>query len=302
MARTFKTPNAFKASVEQRLKAEAKTGRDLGRLRQLLVFDRFIARLIDEFGDAIVLKGGLALELRLQRARTTKDIDIGASGDPKQMLDRFQRAGRLDLHDFMVFEVRRHKYPTILTERAKYEGLRFRVECKIAGKIYGNAFPMDIGIGDPMLGDPEEVVAPDRLRFAGIAPPRVRVYPIESHLAEKLHAYTMKWPNGNSRDKDLPDIALIANETPIRADRLRKAIAKTFAFRDTHPIPDRLPAPPVSWQGPYAEKALEFELPWKTLDECHARAQRFFDPVLGGLPVVTWDPEAWDWSAHAESS
>ena len=29
------------------------------------------------------------------------------------------------------------------------------------------------------------------LGFAGVAPPVLRLYPIETHIAEKLHAYTM---------------------------------------------------------------------------------------------------------------
>jgi hypothetical protein len=34
-------------------------------------------------------------------------------------------------------------------------------------------------------------MAEDVLAFAGIPPPRLRLYPIEMHIAEKLHAYTM---------------------------------------------------------------------------------------------------------------
>ncbi|MEO6576624.1 MAG: hypothetical protein ABIP89_22450 [Polyangiaceae bacterium] len=32
------------------------------------------------------------------------------------------------------------------------------------------------------------LVADDLLAFAGIAPPSLRLYPIETHIAEKLHA------------------------------------------------------------------------------------------------------------------
>ena len=54
-----------------------------------------------------MLKGGLVLELRLQRARTTKDIDLRMMGTPAELLDRLQAAGRLDLGDFMRFEIQR---------------------------------------------------------------------------------------------------------------------------------------------------------------------------------------------------
>ena len=59
--------------------------------------------------------------------------------------------------------------------------------------------------GDPLIGEPDVVVAEDVLAFAGIAPPTLRLYPIETHIAEKLHAYTMPRARPNSRVKDLPD-------------------------------------------------------------------------------------------------
>ena len=70
-ARQYATPLAFKQALEQRLKSSSATGVDFARRRQLLVFDRFLARLAQLAGDAVTLKGGLVLELRLARARTT---------------------------------------------------------------------------------------------------------------------------------------------------------------------------------------------------------------------------------------
>jgi hypothetical protein len=148
--RIYGTPIAFKTAVEQRLKNMIAEGRDLERRRQLVVFDRFLARIVTEFGDAVVLKGGLALELRLERARTTKDIDLRMSGDANQLLSRLQQAGRLELGDFMGFEVGHHRHATIQGDGVRYDGVRFRVECKLAGRLYGRPFGLDVGIGDPM--------------------------------------------------------------------------------------------------------------------------------------------------------
>jgi hypothetical protein len=74
--RRYATPLAFKQALEQQLKSSSSTGADFARRRQLLVFDRFLARLVHIAGDAVTLKGGLVLELRLARARTTKDVDL----------------------------------------------------------------------------------------------------------------------------------------------------------------------------------------------------------------------------------
>ena len=60
-------PLAFKQVLEQRLRNDvAGDGEALTRRRQLLVFDRFLARVIEVFAAAVVLKGGLVFELRLQ--------------------------------------------------------------------------------------------------------------------------------------------------------------------------------------------------------------------------------------------
>jgi hypothetical protein len=80
--RTYSSPQTFKQALEQRLRTASKSGADFARRRQLLVFDRFLARIVATLGDAILLKGGLVLELRLERARTTKDIDLWLTGSP----------------------------------------------------------------------------------------------------------------------------------------------------------------------------------------------------------------------------
>lgn len=106
MVRRYATALAFKTALEQRLQTDAHgSSRELHRLRQLIVFDRFLARLTIAYRDAVVLKGGLVLELRLSRARTTKDIDLRLAGRSDETLTRLQDAGQLDLGDFLTFTV-----------------------------------------------------------------------------------------------------------------------------------------------------------------------------------------------------
>jgi hypothetical protein len=249
-------------------------------------------------GEAATLKGGLALELRIERARTTKDIDLRMIGSPDRILEQLQEAGRLDAGDFMTFEVRPDaECPDIQNEGMRYEGMRFRAECRLAGKIYGQSFGVDVAFGDPMLGEAEVVVAHDTLDFAGIAPPTLRLYPVETHIAEKLHAYTMPRTRPNSRVKDLPDLALLATVGPRESKRLRAAIDQTFAFRKTHAPPTTLPDPPAAWEASYARMAEENDLPWLTLVDVTAAARVFLDPVLGveSHRSIVWSPSARDW-------
>ena len=295
-ARTYPSPEAFKQALEQRLRTAAGSGAALGRKRQLLVFDRFLARIVAVLGDAATLKGGLVLELRLSRARTTKDVDLRLVGAPEDLLAKLQEAGRRALGDFMTFEiVPDEDHPEIQNDGMQYEGLRFRAECKLAGKLYGQRFGVDVAFGDPIFGDPEDRIAEDVLAFAGIAPPKLRLYPIETHIAEKLHAYTMPRPHPNSRVKDLPDLALLATAQPLDAKRLRAALAQTFTFRNTHPLPVKLPDPLPAWTSPYAAMAREDQLAWPTLDDVTKAARTFLDPVLAETLDATWEPESWCW-------
>jgi hypothetical protein len=154
---------------------------------------------------------------------------------------------------------------------------------------------VDVVFGEQLFDEPEVVTAEDVLDFAGIAPPKLRLYPIESHLAEKLHAYTMPRPHPNSRVKDLPDIALLATIKTLEAVRLRDAIRQTFAYRGSHPIPEALPDPAQNWIPLYAAMALENELAWPTLEAVTAAARAFLDPILQGGADLLWHPESWQW-------
>jgi hypothetical protein len=257
--REYSSPEAFKQALESRLRTSASSVA-FPRKRQLLVFDRFLARVVAVLGNTATLKGGLVLEIRLQRARTTKDVDLRMTGSPA-------------------------------------EGMRFRAACKLAGRPYGDPFGVDVAYGDPMLGEPEVVKANDLLAFAGIAPPMLRLYPIETHIAEKLHAYTMPRARPNSRVKDLPDLALLATIRPLEAERVRAAVQLTFAFRKTHPPPSSLPEPPTAWEKPYAAMAVEDKLPWHALEEVTRAAKAFLDPVLAGDMKAVWRPQTWTWGA-----
>ncbi len=78
------------------------------------------------------------------------------------------------------------------------------------------------------------------------------MYPVETHVAEKLHAYTKPPRAGrvNSRVRDLPDIALLATVKAFDAGGQRAALETTFAFRGTHGLPGTFPLR-TGWDAPY---------------------------------------------------
>lgn len=293
----YATPLAFKEALEARLRTASRaSGEDQNRLRMRLVMDRFAARVAAEYGDDVVLKGGIVLELRLEEARATKDLDLRLVGAPGGTLTRLQRAGRDDLGDHLTFEVRPDpRHPRIETDGLRYEGLRFRVQARLAGKVFGGPFGVDAAFAEPLIGEPDLIVGSGFLSFAGVEAVALRVYPLETHIAEKLHAYTLPRDRPNSRVKDLPDLGLLGRVRSIESVKLRAAIEATFAHRATHAVPCSVPEPTATWERPYARMSSRDRLPWSDLATVAAAVQAFLDPVLGGGAAALWSPTAWNW-------
>jgi hypothetical protein len=222
------------------------------------VFDRFLARVFAVFGDRAIAKGGAVLELRLERARTTRDIDLRVTGDPRSILPLLERASAMDGGDFLSFVVKPDPHhPAIGGDGVVYEGQRFRAEARLARKIYGEPFGVDAAFGDVLLVPPEEILGTDFFAFANVPRTKLRVYPRTTHLAEKLHAYTLPRERENSRVKDLPDIALLATtgegSTPStfaqRSSRPSRSGGLTRSRRHCLPRPKPGKRPTPRWRG-----------------------------------------------------
>ncbi len=122
------------------------------------------------------------------------------------------------------------------------------------------------------------------------------MYPRATHIAEKLHAYTMPRPTPNSRIKDLPDLVILAGVGSLEGSELRRALEQTFGHRNTHALPEAFPAPPERWREPYRRTAQEEGLAWGTLDQAHEAAAKFLEPILRG-ELGVWDPAHWRWTS-----
>jgi len=158
----------------------------------------------------------------------------------------------------------------------------------------GGWFRIDVAFAEPMCGVPEEVESSSFLGFAGVRSTKIRIYPLETHIAEKLHAFTLPRKRANSRVKDIPDIALLASVREIEGAALCLAMDKVFAYRDTHSVPSLIPDPPVSWAPVYERIASRDELRWKSMAEVMGAVRQFLEPVLGGTPQW-WRPDWWQW-------
>jgi hypothetical protein len=120
---------------------------------------------------------------------------------------------------------------------------------------------------------------------------------LETHIAEKLHAYVGVYSGGraSSRVKDLVDLAMIESLFSMQAGQLADAIESTFTARDGDP-PKALPAPPSEWLIPYRKLATEVGLA-PEVGKAYERVGTFIDPVLDGRldRQAMWDPTDHVW-------
>jgi hypothetical protein len=95
---------------------------------------------------------------------------------------------------------------------------------------------IDVGFGDAITPAP---MATDFPTLLASPAPRLRIYPRESVVAEKLHAMVyLGLPN--SRMKDFFDVWFLCREFPFEGMQLARAVKATFERRST-PIPDEVP-------------------------------------------------------------
>lgn len=289
---------AFRQALETRLLALSRSqGSSLVRLRNEVAFDRLLARLLIAAPGRWVLKGGLALDYRFgTRARTTKDMDLaGAAGEEVATSDLLAAAD-LDMGDYFSFSIERTAKLDQLFEGA---AVRYHVRADLGARRFED-FVVDIGFDLPPGWEPELLIGPDLLSFAGIDPVAAPSLPLELQVAEKVHAYTRGYGVdgvGSTRVKDIVDLALVASAAELDAGRLRRAIGETFVHRSGRSTPPALPRPPADWAVPFGRLAGEIHLA-ADLDGGHQLAARLLDPILSGnVTTGRWNAVGQAWLA-----
>jgi Nucleotidyl transferase AbiEii toxin, Type IV TA system len=274
--RQYASAAAFRAALEARLQTIAKAeGIDLQRLRRQVSFDRLLVRLFADKNAPWLLKGGYAMELRLQKARTTKDIDLtvaaGLEGGQARLLALLQDSASVMIDDdFFRFTI---GASIMDLEGAPEGGARYPVTASLAGRGF-TKFHLDVGLGDEVVPPIEHISSRDWLDFAGIAPAVCPAISREQQFAEKLHAFTKPRDAGpNSRVKDLVDMALLIQMARIDRSKLEEAVRLTFVRRGTHDLPAELLQPPDTWQTPYRRLAEECGLTWSMAESVQAVAE-----------------------------
>lgn len=269
----FATAGAFRRSLEDRLNQTSKNqGTDLNRLRRRVAFERLLARLFTEENPRWLLKGGYAIELRLQDiARATKDIDLCMPDptfqvlqgqNPQQVLrELLQDELVKSLDDWFIFRL---GAPTADLRAAPLGGARFPVHSHLDNRPFAR-FNLDVGLGDAVVSEPEWITGHQLLSFADIQPARIAMVPLDQQFAEKIHAYSFPREQP-SRVRDLVDLVLLIENGLPESAQIIRALQATFTRRDTHSLPTQLEPPPASWREPYAALATEYNMSYATAE------------------------------------
>jgi predicted nucleotidyltransferase component of viral defense system len=228
--------NRLEQSVKDQLKNIAReTGKDFNFVCIQYLQERFLARLEKSvYRDNFILKGALLLlAYKIPVVRPSKDIDFlgqRTSNETDQIESAIREIAEIDLEDGVVFQPEEMAIEQI-TDDAEYGGFRVRISATAGGDWH--RLQLDIGFGDKIIDGPLDIDYPAMLDFP---PPRIKVYSLESAIAEKLEAI-VSLGTFSSRMKDYFDVWFLIRNQNTDNGTLRKAIYATFERRNT-PIED----------------------------------------------------------------
>lgn len=246
------------ASVRERLLVLAKSsGEEFERTLARFAAERLLYRLgASAARERCLLKGASLLAVWLSDPyRATRDIDILASGDVDDEAIQWLLEEICAMpcpEDGLRFDLTELKIEMIRPEE-EYSGKRARFRAHL-GKAR-IAMQLDIGVGDAVVVEPEEVLYPTML--SALPAPQLRAYPREVTVAEKFEAM-IKLGTRNSRMKDFHDVWALAGAFAFDGATLQRAVAACFERRRT-PWSDG--TPPVLTSAFY--QAPEMEMRWR---------------------------------------
>lgn len=268
-------------------------------LLRRFVFDRFLARVFHEANSPWVLKGGTAVLARVHDARTTKDVDLfhQTSNHEAALEDLRAALAEVGIDDHFRFVITKVE-SGLGGGQPAVDGCRVNVDA-YCGAQKKDSFGVDLVVGSMMTTDPEVRVDPV-IEVRGVAAPRMRLYPVVDHIADKLcatqAAYGEDGTKRSSRVRDLVDLVVLARTQDIDGDELINAIHAEWTHRSLpgEPVFD----PPPMWESQYGRVARPVGacVGMTTFVAATAFVTGFLGPALDGSTVGrTWSAAEAAW-------
>lgn len=258
---SYAAPRALRMALERRLaRRSAETGLGLDRLRRRVLLERIVARLDSAEPGRWVLKGGMALDVRLREdARATRDIDFGLRDDVRQAAALHERVGDAlrDDPDGDGFVLAAEAPAQLRPDGAGHITWRMRVAADMADKPFGR-IRIDVSPRAHELDVTDRLTLSNSLDFADIPAPAIEVVDVNRHAAEKLHALCRDYGDrGNSRVRDLVDLVILVEHDLLDRAAVGAAARRVWAERDGAEPPPGLPPLPGDWPARYERLAAE---------------------------------------------
>ncbi len=283
----YKSALNFRMALQDKLLHISKTkNADIQALYRQTACSQFLDRVFQNNDQQLwALKGGLALELRYQLSRATKDIDLAfkdiavARGSFEKKSERIYeeliRISKIDLGDFFDFKV---SPLSSEIENPPHGGVRLSVSSFVNGKVFSK-FSIDVAFGDIWLEPQSRIKLTNNCSDLGLSPQTALVVNIEQHLAEKYFAYLTPRDTPNSRVKDLVDIYLILKQENINRRNFQTAFETLCEKRFDVPRPIGLPEPPAFWENKFAAMASSLGLV-SDINEAYKTAANFYSEIV----------------------
>lgn len=236
---TKSAPKDIGASVRARLSRLARErGEDFQLVLTRYANERLLFRLAStRHAQRFVLKGAALFTLWTGKPhRATRDLDLLGFGEPgvDHVREVFAEVLALDVADDGVrFDIGSLSVG-LIREEQEYGGVRIELVSRITNAQV--RLQVDVGFGDAITPEASVVEFPPLLDFPA---PRLRAYPRETVVAEKLEAM-VQLGMANSRMKDFYDVAVLARDFDFDGALLARAIRATFERRKTA-LPTKTP-------------------------------------------------------------
>lgn len=300
-------------SVIARLRTVSREKRvDMSSLIVRYALERLLYRIsISPYANEFCLKGAILLAAFNEEgdlSRPTADLDLNGFSENGSIhiVEEAIRAAiqmELDEDDGVRFDLDSLK---VMKSR---EGLIPGGKVRLAASVHTARPVLQVDVGFGNVITPDAVIREIPTLLPGVAPrPTIASYPLETVIAEKLHAM-VEHGLFNTRHKDYYDVFQILNASSLDGELLVAAVRRTFERQQRD-----LPADP---EGLSLEFASVSEGPWKAFlrkvgatdtlsyPETIEGVRRLLMPVIAAVRNEAEPPGDWlpgvGWEGHTSS-